>query len=120
MVGHIALRKAEYGHLFANSGSKAVRELAGVAADVERDGNADAEDVDDDTYDHHFYGKGEFCGCGELYDDAIHEEVDGNAVKDAGQGGVSEQKWHDAACEEENCGGSEGDDEMQCEAEECG
>ena len=120
MVGHIALRKAEYGHLFANSGSKAVRELAGVAADVERDGNADAEDVDDDTYDHHFYGKGEFCGCGELYDDAIHEEVDGNTVKDAGQGGVSEQKWHDAACEEENCGGSEGDDEMQCEAEQCG
>ena len=94
--------------------------LTGVAADVERDRNADAEDVDDHADEHHFYGKGKFCGCGESYDDAIHEEVHGNAVKDAGQDSVIEQKWHDAAGEEENSGGSEGDDEMQCEAEECG
>ena len=66
--------------------------LTGVTANAERDGNADAEDVDDDPDKHHFYGKGEFCGCGELYDDAIHEEVDGDAVKDAGHDGVVEQR----------------------------
>jgi hypothetical protein len=55
-----------------------------------------------------------------LHYDAIHEEVDGDAVKDARHGGVIEQQGHDAASEEENCCGSEGDDEVQCEAEERG
>ena len=94
--------------------------LTGETADSERDGQADAENVDDDADEHHFYGKGEFCGCGELYDDAIHEEVDGDAVKDTGQDGLIEQERHDPAGEEENCSSSEGDDEMQCETEERG
>src|SRR6267154_3669569 len=94
--------------------------LTGVTANAERDGNADAEDVDDDPDEHHFYGKGEFCGRGESYYDATHEEVDGDAVKDAGHDGVIEQQGHDAAGEEDNCCGSEGDDEVQCEAEERG
>jgi hypothetical protein len=57
---------------------------AGVLADGERDGNADVEDVDDDADEHHFHGEGIFCGCGELHYDAIHEEVDCDAVEDAG------------------------------------
>jgi len=57
---------------------------------------------------------------GERDDDAVHEEVDGDSVEDAGQNGVIEQEAKATAGEKKDGGGAEGDDEVQEEAEKRG
>jgi len=68
--------------------------------------------VDDYADDHHFEGEGSLGGVGERNDDAIHEEIDGDAVEYAPEDGLVQKKWEGAREEEEGCGGAEGDDVM--------
>ena len=76
--------------------------------------------MNDDADEHRFKGVLEAGGMGERNDDAAHEEIDGDAVKDAGDDGFLGEKAEAAAGEEEDGGGAESDDEMQEQAEERG
>ena len=76
--------------------------------------------MDNDADDHHLERERVLCGGGERYDDAIHEEVDGDAVERAGENGVLKEKGKPAACEIEDDAGGEGDEEVAQKAESCG
>jgi len=101
-------------------GKRFERSRAGEAADGERDGEADAEDVDDHADDHHLKREGVLCGGRERDDDAVHEEVDGDAVEGAGKNGVLQQEGKGAAGEIEDGASREGDEEVAEKAKSCG
>ena len=73
--------------------------------------------MDDYTDDHHFEREGSFGCVGEWDDDAIHEEIDGDAVERAPEDGLAQKEWEGAREEEENRGGAESDDVMAEEAD---
>lgn len=68
--------------------------------------------MDDDADDHHLEGKRVFGGGGKRNDDAVHEEVDGDAIEDARENGVLKKKGKPAAGEIEDDAGRKGDEEV--------
>ena len=81
--------------------------LSGVFADVEGNGDADAEDVNDHADKHGLYREGVFCGRGQWDYNPIHEKVDGDSVEDAGQHGMIYQEADEPAGQEEEGGCTE-------------
>jgi hypothetical protein len=78
--------------------------LLGVFADVQGNGDANAENVNDHADEHGLYREGVFCGSGQGNYNPIHEKVDGDSVQDAGQDGMINQEADEpAGQEEEGC-----------------
>jgi len=76
--------------------------LSGVFADIQRNGDADAEDVNDHADKHGFYREGVFGGSRQGNYNPIHEKVDGDSVQDAGQDCMISQEAEEPAAQEED------------------
>ena len=87
--------------------------LSGVFADVQGNGDANAENVNDHADEHGLYREGVFCGSGQGNYNPIHEEVDRDSVQDAGQDGMINQEADEPAGQEEDSGCAECNNEVK-------